>query len=132
MASVAAAEELFLIADIHQFLAYVVVGSCGAMGLAGVGLAIAKRPAPRWFDAGKYVPLAVSLVQVSLGLVMFGRNNDPGGIHVFYGVVTVFTLAFAYIYRATLSRRPTLGWGLLLLFVMGLGIRGWMNFGETF
>lgn len=121
-----------MIASVHQFLAYVVIGSCGLMGLIGVGLAAAKRDAPQWFTSGKYVPLGLSLVQVSLGLIMFGRNNDPGSIHVFYGVVTVFTLAFAYIYRHTLSRRPTLGWGLLMLFVMGVGIRGWTNFGQSF
>lgn len=121
-----------MLAEIHSTLAYVVVGSCGLMGLIGVGFAIAKRQPPTWFDIGKYLALGTALGQVSIGLVMYGQDRNPGSIHMFYGIVTLFTLAFTYIYRFTLARRPGLGWGLLLLFVMGLGIRGWMNFGESF
>jgi hypothetical protein len=47
-------------------------------------------------------------------------------------VVVAFALAFAYIYRAQLAKRPALYWGLLLLFLMGLGIRGIMSFGKDF
>jgi hypothetical protein len=46
---------------------------------------------------------------------------------VFYGVVIAITFSLAYVYRAQLARKPALGYGLLLLFVMGLGIRAWMN-----
>ena len=46
---------------------------------------------------------------------------------MFYGFLILFTFAFAYIYRAQLDRRPALYYGLLLLFVMGLGIRAWSN-----
>ncbi|MBK5268738.1 MAG: hypothetical protein JJE47_15055 [Acidimicrobiia bacterium] len=121
-----------MVAEIHRNLAYLVVGSCGSMGLVGVGFAIAKKNPPAWFAIARYVALGSALVQVSLGLIMYGQNHNPGSIHMFYGIVTLFTLAFAYIYRLTLARRPGLGWGLLLLFVMGLGIRGWMNYGQSF
>lgn len=121
-----------MIAEIHRSLAYFVVGACGLTGLVGIGLAIAKRGLPRWFTVAKYIALGSALLQVSLGLVMYGQDNNPGSIHMFYGIVTLFTLAFAYIYRSTLAKRPGMGWGLLLLFVMGLGIRGWMNFGQSF
>jgi hypothetical protein len=47
-------------------------------------------------------------------------------------VVTSITLAFAYIYRAQFSKRPALYYGLLMLFLMGLGIRGIMTFGKSF
>lgn len=121
-----------MVAELHRGLAYFVVGACGVTGLLGLGLAVAKRDLPHWFTVAKYVALASALVQVSLGLIMYGQNNNPGSIHMFYGIVTLFTLAFAYIYRSTLAGRPGLRWGLLLLFVMGLGIRGWMNFGQSF
>lgn len=121
-----------MVAEIHKNLAYVVVGSCGSLGLFAMGLSFAKREMPGWFDIAKYLALGSALVQVSLGLVLYGQDNNPGSIHMFYGTVTLFTLAFAYIYRATLAGRPGLRWGLLLLFVMGLGIRGWMNFGQSF
>ena len=52
----------------------------------------------------------------------------PGNaFHVFYGVVIAVTFALAYVYRAQLDRRPMLAYGLLLLFVMGLGLRAWSN-----
>ena len=37
------------------------------------------------------------------------------------------TFAIAYVYRAQLAKRPALAYGILLLFVMGLGIRAWMS-----
>ena len=79
-----------------------------------------------------WAPVAVGAmaVQVGAGLVLDGRGIRPGnGVHVFYGIVIVFTFAFAYIYRLQLERRPELGYGLLLLFVMGLGLRAWSNVG---
>jgi hypothetical protein len=51
---------------------------------------------------------------------------------VFYGVVIAVTLSFAYIYRAQFRKRPALYYGLLLLFTMGLGIRGILTFGGNF
>lgn len=91
-----------------------------------------KRPGSRFFAA---VSLAVGVVvlQVILGLgTMNLEGNNPGNQHVFYGIVISFTLAFAYIYRSQLRKRPALGYGLLMLFVMGLGIRGIMTFGKSF
>jgi hypothetical protein len=63
---------------------------------------------------------------------MSAEGIDPGNQHVFYGVVIAVTFAFAYIYRAQFRKRPALYYGLLLLFTMGLGIRGIMTFGESF
>ncbi len=51
---------------------------------------------------------------------------------MFYGFVILFTLTFGYVYRWQLSKHAGLRWGLFLLFVMGLGIRGVMTFGESF
>ncbi len=121
-----------MLAEIHRNLAVFVIGACGAIGLVGIGFAIARRVPPKWFHVAKYIALGSALVQVSLGLVMYGQNRDPGSIHLFYGIVITFTLAFAYIYRLSLARRPALAWGLLMLFVMGLGLRGWTNFGNSF
>jgi hypothetical protein len=68
------------------------------------------------------------LVQVGLGLGLYADEQwreVVDGFHVFYGVVILFTLAFAYIFRSQISRRPALWWGLIMLFVMGLAIRSW-------
>ena len=73
------------------------------------------------------------IVQVLLGLGSMNiEDKNPGNQHVFYGVVISFTLGFAYIYRAQFRKRPALYYGLLMMFLMGLGIRGIMTFGQSF
>lgn len=112
----------------HQNWFWVAVATTGIVGLWGLVLGIAKRSAPRVFVGARWVAFLAMGIQVGAGLILYGRGLRPGnGFHVFYGVVIVFTFAFAYIYRIQLERRPELSYGLLLLFVMGLGLRAWSN-----
>ena len=112
----------------HQNWFWVAVVSTGIVGLWGLILGIAKRRADRLFSYARAIAFGAMGIQVAAGLVLYGRGQRPGnGFHVFYGVVIAFTFAFAYIYRSQLDRRPELGYGLLLLFVMGLGLRAWSN-----
>jgi hypothetical protein len=98
-----------------------------------VGLSLLRRRPNRLFWVIVAVAIGAVLVQVMLGLgAMNLEDLNPGNQHVFYGVVISFTLAFAYVYRAQLRKRPALYYGLLMLFVMGLGIRGIMTFGQSF
>ena len=61
-------------------------------------------------------------------MVLYSQGYRPGNdFHLFYGFVILFTFSFAYIYRTQMEKRPALAWGLLLLFVMGLGLRAWAN-----
>lgn len=107
------------------------MGLCGIAGLWGLVLALAKRQPGRVFTIAAGMGIAAILIQVGAGLVLLGQGLEPGTFHVFYGVVILFTLSFAYIYRAQLARRPALAWGLILLFVMGLGIRAITTFTPT-
>jgi hypothetical protein len=112
----------------HQSWFWVAVSTTGVVGLWGFILGIAKRPAPRLFLSARWVAFGAMAIQVSAGLILYGRGQRPDNdFHIFYGIVIVFTFAFAYIYRAALARRPELGYGLLLLFIMGLGFRAWSN-----
>lgn len=114
----------------HENWFYVAVISTGVVGLWGLVLGLRRSPAPRAFLVARSGAIAAMLIQVGAGLVLWGQGRRPGdGFHVFYGVVIVATLSFAYIYRIQLERRPALGYGLLLLFVMGLGLRAWANVG---
>ncbi len=110
------------------------VGATGLVGLWGVVLAILRRPPGRAFHAAAATVIVAMIGQVILGLAALNLTTTrlPGSQHIFYGVLVLFTFAFAYIYRATLRRRPALYIGLLLLFVMGLGIRGISTFGVSF
>ena len=87
----------------------------------------------RWFQIALALAVGALILQVALGLGSMNlEDRNPGNQHVFYGVVISFTLAFAYIYRAQFRKRPALYYGMLMLFLMGLGIRGIMTFGHSF
>ncbi|MBW3666937.1 MAG: hypothetical protein KY394_05010 [Actinobacteria bacterium] len=104
----------------------------GVVGLWGVTMA-GREVMPRGFPWAVGAAIAALLGQVVLGVVLLSATDtDPGDQHVFYGIVIAFTFAFAYIYRAQFRKRPALYYGLLLLFAMGLAIRGIMTFGLSF
>jgi hypothetical protein len=112
----------------HSTWAWVAVTTTGLVGLWGLGLAVTKRAAGTAFRIGWAVAYAVVTIQVVAGLIMWGRGDRPENeFHVFYGVTIMATFAFAYVYRAQMERRPALAYGLMLLFVMGLGLRAWSN-----
>lgn len=112
----------------HSAWAWVAVTTTGLVGVWGLGLALAKRTADRAFRIGWAVAYAAITVQIAAGLVMWGAGERPeNDFHVFYGVTIAATFAFAYVYRAQMERRPALAYGLMMLFVMGLGMRAWAN-----
>jgi hypothetical protein len=112
----------------HQHWFYVAVVTSGVVGLWGLGLAIARRRPQRPFLIARAAAIAAMLIQVTAGVVLYTGGVRPGnGFHVFYGVVIAVTFSLAYVYRSTMERSPALWYGLLLLFVMGLGLRAWAN-----
>ncbi len=114
----------------HQEWFFVAVVSTGGVGLWGLLLAVLKRTPGKAFRVARLGAIGAILLQVAAGVVLYARGLRPGSaLHVFYGIVIVFTLAFAYVYRAQFERRPALAYGLLLLFLMGLGLRAWANVG---
>ncbi len=114
----------------HQNWFYVAVVTTGLVGVWGVTLAALKREPTKPFRYATAVAAVVMLIQVGAGLWLWGEGRRPGdGFHVFYGVVIVITFSLAYVYRSTMARRPALSYGLLMLFVMGLGLRAWANVG---
>lgn len=123
------------LADVHFTWGWVTVVLAGIVGLWGLGLAIAKRDIGMAFKVAVGFATAAMLGQVGLGLVLYNRPGGAelaGNQHLFYGVTIAVTFAFAYIYRIQFAKRPGLAWGLLMLFVMGLGLRGIDTFGQPF
>jgi hypothetical protein len=116
--------------DFHRSWFWVAVVSCGTVGAWGVLLALLKRQPGRAFGIARGAAIVAMLIQVSAGVYLYSNGIRPGNsFHVFYGVVIVVTLTLAYLYRSTMARRPALTYGILLLFVMGLGLRAWANVG---
>lgn len=116
-----------MIETLHQNWFYVAVSANGVVGLWGIGLAIARRDVDRRFRMARSAAIVAMLLQVGLGLLLYADGRRPPDFHIFYGFLILFTYTFAYIYRASLDRRPALSYGLMLLFVMGLGIRAWLS-----
>lgn len=112
----------------HEHWVYVALAVTGLVGAWGLVLAALRREPGRTFSVARGTAIVAMLVQVAGGLILYGKGLRPiNGFHVFYGIVIVVTFSFAYIYRAQFARRPALSYGLLLLFVMGLGFRAWSN-----
>lgn len=117
--------------SIHTTWGYIAAGISGVIGVWGVAMA-RRQAVPKAFYWGVGVAVVALLIQITLGVILYSGGIDPGNQHIFYGVVIAVTFSFAYIYRAQFRKRPTLYYGLLLLFTMGLGIRGIMTFGGNF
>lgn len=123
------------LADVHSTWGWASVVLSGVVGIWGVGLAVAKRDPGVVFTTAVGVVVVAMLAQVGIGLVLYNRPGGEelaGNQHLFYGVTIAVTFAFAYIYRVQFAKRPALSWGLLLLFVMGLALRGIDTFGQPF
>jgi hypothetical protein len=116
----------------HETWGYIAAGITGFVGLWGV--VIRHRPGPPTvFYYGVGLAVAALLVQVVAGIVLMrGSGIDPGDQHVFYGVLIAVTFSLAYIYRAQFRKSPAFYYGLLLLFAMGLAIRGITTVGVDF
>jgi len=119
------------VSEFHTIWGYIAVGISGVVGLWGV-LMRRRETAPKPFYYAVGFAIAALLLQIVVGVIAASSGIDPGNQHVFYGVVIAVTFSFAYIYRAQFRKRPTLYYGLLLLFTMGLGIRGILTFGGNF
>jgi hypothetical protein len=119
--------------SLHRATGWYVVGAMGLLGAWALVLAALKKTPGRAFWVGFGVGVTGVLVQVGIGTWALSVDGvDPGNQHVFYGIVSVFSLAFAYIYRLQLAKRPALYYAILCLFLMGLGMRAIANFGRSF
>lgn len=117
---------------VHSTFAWIAIAINGVGGLICLFYAVRRRTIDRFFKGVVGVAVGSMLLQVAMGLITFGQGTQPGSIHMFYGFVILFTFTFVYIYRVQFEKRPALGWGLVMLFAMGLGLRAWSNFGQSF
>ena len=122
---------LILLSDFHTNWGYIAAGISGVVGLWGV-LIRRRDPPPTAFYYGVGLAVAALVLQIVIGVIVANTGIDPGNQHVFYGVVIAVTFTFAYIYKAQFRKRPAFYYGLLLLFTMGLAIRGILTFGGNF
>jgi hypothetical protein len=116
----------------HETWGYIAAGISGVVGLWGVVIR-RRNPPPKAFYYGVGLAIAALLFEVTVGVVLIRQPGiDPGDQHVFYGVLIAVTFSFAYIYRSQFRKSPARYYGILLLFAMGLAIRGMFTVGVGF
>jgi hypothetical protein len=98
-----------------------------ANGVAGVIALVAwqvHRWRGRWVWILTIVAESVFMVDVIIGTVLFAAYDiDVPRIHMFYGFLVFLTVGLAFQYRDAMRGRTELLYGLVGLFLMGLGIR---------
>jgi CHASE2 domain-containing sensor protein len=116
--------------DFHEIWGYVAIA---LNALAGVIALVAWR----WKPArGKYVWIvtiiaeAALMVQVLSGTILVASKDYVAPrFHMFYGFVAFLTVGIAYQYRRQMRGRREMFYGLVGLFLMGLGIRAVLQAG---
>jgi hypothetical protein len=102
-----------------------------ANGIAGIVALVAwrvQRWRGRWVWAATIVAECLFMFDVIVGTVLFvAYDIDVPRIHMFYGFLVFLTVGLAFQYRDAMHGRTELLYGLVGLFLMGLGIRAVFN-----
>jgi hypothetical protein len=98
-----------------------------ANGIAGIVCVVAWR-VPRWRGRGVWILTigaeVLFMLDVVVGTILFAAYDiDVPRIHMFYGFLVFLTVGLAFQYRDAMRGRTELLYGLVGLFLMGLGIR---------
>jgi len=119
-----AAQSLSWLLDFHEVWAYVAIV---ANALAGIVLLVCWR-VRKWRGRWMWIPTiaaeAAMMLQVVVGVILVASDDYVvPRFHMFYGFVAFLTVGIAYSYRQQMRGRRELFYGLVGLFIMGLGIR---------
>jgi hypothetical protein len=78
----------------------------------------------KWLWIVTIIAEAMMMVQVLVGVALVASDDYVAPrFHMFYGFLAFLTVGIAYSYRQQMRGRRELLYGLVGLFIMGLGIR---------
>jgi hypothetical protein len=110
--------------EFHEAWAYVGIIASAVAGLAALAAYWVHALRGRIVWGITIAAEIAMLVQVLTGVILISNDRYTAArFHVFYGVLVLITIAIAYSYRKSMGTRALLYYGLIGLFVMGLGIR---------
>lgn len=113
-----------MLLDVHRAWGYAAIV---ANFLAGVYTLAAwrwPRLRNRWLWWPTIVAESMMMVQVVLGVLLVSvQDFKPPRFHMFYGFVAFITVGLAYSYRYAMKGKMEMWYGLVGLFLMGVGIR---------
>jgi hypothetical protein len=114
--------------DFHEVWAYVAIGANGLVGVAALVAWKVPEIRGRWLWIAVIVAQSLMMVQVVVGVILqSGDDYKAQDFHMFYGFLAFLSVGFAYQYRTQMRGRRELIFGLVELFLMGLGIRAMLQ-----
>ena len=114
--------------DFHASWAYVAISANGFVGIAALAAWKVPKLRGRWVWLSVIGAQAVMMLQVVLGVILqSGHDYKAPDFHVFYGILAFLTVGLAYQSRFQMRGRRELLFGLVELFLMGLGIRAMLQ-----
>jgi hypothetical protein len=112
---------------LHSFHSWWGYAAIAMNAIVGVAALIAWRfdgLRGRWLWIVTIVAEAAMMLQVLVGVILVAsKDYTVPRFHMFYGFLAFLTVGLAYQYRAQMRGRRELMYGLVGLFIMGLGIR---------
>ncbi|MGZ6957936.1 MAG: hypothetical protein ACXVLO_18965 [Acidimicrobiia bacterium] len=116
----------------HQKWGYVAIVLNGLAGVIALAAWRWRRFRGRFVWITTIVAEGALLLQIVVGTILVARNKQlakQNGIrfHMFYGFVAFLTIGLAYQYRDSMRGRLEMFYGLVGLFLMGVGIRALMQ-----
>lgn len=119
-----AAQNLQWLLDFHKVWAYVAIAANALVGIAALVAWRVRRWRGRWLWIVTIAAEAAMMLQVVVGVGLVASDEYVAPrFHMFYGFVAFVTVGIAYSYRQQMRGRKELFYGLVGLFIMGLGIR---------
>ncbi len=98
-----------------------------ANGLVGVAALIAwrwRKARGKWLWWATVAAESAMMLQVLIGVILVSSKDYVAPrFHMFYGFLAFLTVGLAYSYRKQMRGRREMFYGLVGLFIMGLGIR---------
>jgi hypothetical protein len=110
--------------DFHKVWGYVAIVANALVGVAALIAWRVRVARGRWLWISTLVAESMMLLQVLVGVVLVvSKDYVAPRFHMFYGFLVFLTVGLAYQYRKQMRGRVDLFYGLVGLFIMGLGIR---------
>jgi hypothetical protein len=110
--------------DFHKVWGYVAIVANGIVGVLALIAWRLRRARGRWLWIATIAAEATMMIQVLGGAILvISKDYVAPRFHMFYGFLAFLTVGLAYQYRRQMLGRMELLYGLVGLFIMGLGIR---------
>jgi hypothetical protein len=110
--------------DFHKGWSWVVIATNGLAGLVALAAWQVPHIRRRWWVVLTAIAEVALMVQVTTGAILVSDESITAPrIHMFYGFVGFATVSLAYSSRDSMRGRLEMLYGLVGLFLMGIGIR---------